>query len=93
MAQDDRERAEEVMATQGRLRGLLRAHRAIGADPELPVVLRRIVTEARALVGARYAALGVVDDGTWCPSCTRACRRRRSPRSGGRRSGRGCWAR
>jgi GAF domain-containing protein len=54
------ERAEEVMASQGRLRGLLRAHRAVGADLELPVVLRRIVTEARALVGARYAALGVL---------------------------------
>ncbi|GAA2882150.1 hypothetical protein GCM10010472_45320 [Pseudonocardia halophobica] len=54
------ERAEEVMASQGRLRGLLRAHRAVGADLELPVVLRRVVTEARALVGARYAALGVL---------------------------------
>jgi GAF domain-containing protein len=54
------ERAEEVMATQGRLRGLLRAHRAVGADLELPVVLRHVVTEARALVGARYAALGVL---------------------------------
>ncbi|MFR9807165.1 GAF domain-containing protein [Pseudonocardia sp. RS010] len=54
------ERAEEVMATQSRLRGLLRAHRAVGADLELPTVLRRVVTEARALVGARYAALGVL---------------------------------
>lgn len=32
------------------------------ADLELPVILRRIVETARALTGARYGALGVLDD-------------------------------
>ncbi|ODU27366.1 MAG: hypothetical protein ABT15_01135 [Pseudonocardia sp. SCN 73-27] len=54
------ERAQEVMASQGRLRGLLRAHQQVGADLELSVVLRRIAEAARELVGARYAALGVI---------------------------------
>ena len=54
------ERAQEVMATQGRLRGLLRANQIVTSDLSLPVVLRRIVEAARELVGARYAALGVL---------------------------------
>ncbi len=54
------ERAQEVVATQGRLRGLLRANQAIIGDLALPVLLRRIVEAARTLVGARYAALGVI---------------------------------
>ncbi len=53
-------RAQEVMSTQGRLRGLLRAIQLVGADLELPVVLRRVVDVARDLIGARYAALGVI---------------------------------
>jgi GAF domain-containing protein len=53
-------RADDVLATQGRLRGLLRANAAVAADLNLPVVLRRIVDAARDLLGARYAALGVV---------------------------------
>jgi len=54
------ERAQEVMATQGRLRGLLHANQLIIGDLTLPAVLRRIVEAARELVGARYAALGVL---------------------------------
>jgi GAF domain-containing protein len=54
------ERAHEVMATQGRLRGLLRASQMVTRDLALPAVLRRIVEAARDLVGARYAALGVI---------------------------------
>jgi hypothetical protein len=54
------ERAQEVMATQGRLRGLLRAHHMITGGLRLPVVLHRITEAARELVGARYAALGVL---------------------------------
>ncbi len=57
------ERAQEVMATQGRLRGLLRASRMITAGLALPVVLHRIVEAARELVGARYGALGVLAPG------------------------------
>ncbi|GEL24270.1 histidine kinase [Pseudonocardia sulfidoxydans NBRC 16205] len=56
------DRAGEVMAAQGRLRGLLQASQAIVGDLELPVVLRRIVESARTLLGARYAALGVLAD-------------------------------
>ena len=54
------ERAQEVLGTQGRLRGLLRANQVITGDLALPVVLRRIADAARELVGARYAALGVI---------------------------------
>lgn len=53
------ERAHEVIATQGRLRGLLRANQMISGDLTLPVLLRHIVDAAGELVGARYAALGV----------------------------------
>ncbi len=45
---------------KGRLRGLLRANAAVGAELSVRVVLRRIVEAARELVGARYAALGVI---------------------------------
>jgi signal transduction histidine kinase len=54
------ERATEVRATQGRLRGLLRANQLIISDLGLQPVLLRIVEAARELVGARYAALGVL---------------------------------
>ena len=54
------ERANEVISTQGRLRGLLHANQMIGRDLGLPVVLRRVAEAARELVGARYAALGVI---------------------------------
>ncbi|MGW7538766.1 GAF domain-containing protein [Amycolatopsis sp. NPDC054798] len=54
------ERAQEVMSTQGRLRGLLRATQTITTGLALPALLRRIVEAARQLVGARYAALGVI---------------------------------
>jgi len=53
-------RAGDVVTTQGRLRGLLRANRAIAGNLELPVVLRHIVEAACDLVGARYGALGVI---------------------------------
>jgi signal transduction histidine kinase len=54
------ERAQEVITTQGRLRGLLRANQMVIGDLALPVLLRRIAEAARELVGARYAALGVI---------------------------------
>jgi GAF domain-containing protein len=56
-------RAQDVLAAQGRLRQLLRANAGVVGDLSLPVVLRQIVTSARDLVQARYAALGVVRDG------------------------------
>jgi len=54
------EQAGGVLATQGRLRGLLRANALVAGDLSLPVVLRQIVGAARDLLGARYAALGVL---------------------------------
>ncbi|MBN9748230.1 histidine kinase [Amycolatopsis sp. A1MSW2902] len=54
------ERAQEVISTQGRLRGLLRATQSITGSLALPALLRRLVESACELVGARYAALGVI---------------------------------
>ncbi len=55
-------RATEVKLTQGRLRGLLDATHHITSGLELDDLVQRIVESARTLVGARYAALGVVRD-------------------------------
>jgi len=55
--------AQDVLATQGRLRALLRATAAFSGDLDLRVVLRHVVEAARELVDARYAALGVVQGG------------------------------
>ncbi len=52
--------AQEVLATQGRLRGLLHASRLVTNELELPTVLRQVVVAAVELVGARYGALGVI---------------------------------
>jgi signal transduction histidine kinase len=57
------DRAQDVIAAQGRLRGLLAANRMIIGDLELPVVLRRIVEAACRLVDARYGALVVLGAG------------------------------
>jgi len=54
-------RAQEVAATQGRLRGLLRANQTVVGNLTLPVLLRRIVEAACELAKARYGALGVID--------------------------------
>jgi len=54
------DRAGDVQAAQGRLRGLLRANALVAGELSLPVVLRQIVGAARDLLGARYAALGVL---------------------------------
>src|SRR4051794_37802979 len=54
------ERAQEVLGTQGRLRGLLAATQAITTDLSLPDMLRRIVEAARDLLNVKYVALGVL---------------------------------
>ena len=54
------DRAHEVMRTQERLQGLLEATREIASDLSLPALLHTIVTVARDLIGAAYAALGVI---------------------------------
>src|SRR5690349_13955053 len=56
-------RARDVQDTQGRLRGLLRAYLTVARAVDLEEVLRHIVDAARQLVNARYAALGVVQQG------------------------------
>lgn len=53
-------RARDVLATQGRLRALLRANQAVVELLDLPEVLRRIIEAAVELVGAQYGALGVI---------------------------------
>jgi signal transduction histidine kinase len=55
-------RAQEVLATQGRLRALLRANAVVASELNLRIVLRHIVEAARSLVGAGYAALGVIGE-------------------------------
>ncbi|UZJ26440.1 GAF domain-containing protein [Rhodococcus antarcticus] len=55
------DRAQDVQATQGRLRGLLKANQAVVADLSLPVLLRHVVAAACELSQARYGALGVLD--------------------------------
>ena len=52
----------EDRATVPALRGLLQAVLAIGSDLDLEAVLYRIVESAVELVGARYGALGVLDE-------------------------------
>ncbi len=55
-----RDRADDVLATQGRLRGLLRAYALVAGELSVPLVLRQIVGAAQDLLGARYAALGIL---------------------------------
>jgi len=55
-------RAQSVLNAQGRLRALLQAYRAVIEELDLERVLTRIVEAAVELVGARYGALGVIDD-------------------------------
>jgi signal transduction histidine kinase len=52
--------AQRVLATQGRLRSLLRANRLVVEELELTEVLRRIVEAALDLVDAKFGALGVI---------------------------------
>ena len=52
--------AQRVLSAQGRLRSLLNSSLAVVRLTDLPHVLRRIAEVALDLVGARYAALGVL---------------------------------
>lgn len=52
--------ANGVLATQGRLRALLRANQAVVSQLELPSVLLRIVFAAAELAGAKYGGLVVL---------------------------------
>jgi signal transduction histidine kinase len=55
-------KAQSVLGAQGRLRGLLRANRAVTEELDLERVLSHIVAAAIELVDARYGALGVIDE-------------------------------
>ncbi|MFE3634600.1 PP2C family protein-serine/threonine phosphatase [Streptomyces cellostaticus] len=55
------EQLRGLLSAMDRLQGLLDAVVAISREVELPAVLRRIVTTAMELVGARYGALGVLN--------------------------------
>ncbi|MGR6973404.1 PP2C family protein-serine/threonine phosphatase [Streptomyces cynarae] len=56
------EQLRALLSAMDRLQGLLDAVVAISREVELPGVLNRIVTTAMDLVGARYGALGVLDE-------------------------------
>ena len=56
------DRAEEMAATQDRLRGLLDPLVSLSSEVSLPALLHKIVEAACQLVGARYGALGVIDE-------------------------------
>lgn len=56
------EQLRALLDAMDRLQGLLDAVVAISRETELPAVLHRIVTTAMDLVGARYGALGVLDE-------------------------------
>ena len=58
---DESDSASQV-TDQKRMELLLRSNRAIVSELSLPTVLRLIVEAARDLVGARYAALGVIGE-------------------------------
>ena len=67
------DRAGDVLAAQGRLRGLLRANALVAGELSLPVVLRQIVGAARDLLGAgtRRSACSATT-GSLSSSCTLA---------------------
>ena len=51
----------EVSQTE-RLRGLIEAGIALGSELSLDALLQQLAETAAALTGARYAALGVIDE-------------------------------
>jgi signal transduction histidine kinase len=54
------ERADEMMQSQRRLRELFRVGQVLTSSLDLPTVLRQIVETGVELIGARYAAMGVI---------------------------------
>ena len=56
------ERADEMMSSQRRLRDLFRVGQVLTSSLDLPTVLRQIVETGAQLIGARYAAMGVIGD-------------------------------
>lgn len=56
------QRAEQMMASQSRMRDLIRVNNDLTSKLDLPTVLRRIVEIGMELLNARYAAMGVIGD-------------------------------
>ena len=54
------ERADDMMMSQRRLRDLFRVGQVLTSSLDLPTVLRQIVETGAELIGARYAAMGVI---------------------------------
>ena len=88
------ERLAEVVATRGRMQGLLDAVLAVASGLELEATLRRIVQAAVDLVDARYGALGVLGPTGrhLAVHPRRVGRGRRGPRWAACPKGRGCSA-
>lgn len=55
-----RDRAGDVLTTQGRLRSLLRANAAVASDLSLASILRRVVDATREVIRAEHAAVCVL---------------------------------
>lgn len=62
MAEPADERVEQLSQANQRVQALLDAVLVVSRELDLPVVLRQIVSTAMELVGARYGALGVLDE-------------------------------
>jgi two-component system sensor histidine kinase DevS len=60
LLRESRGRADELLRTQERLRGLLAAVVSLTEDLSLEAVLDRLVQSACGLTGARYGALGII---------------------------------
>jgi signal transduction histidine kinase len=56
------EQAQEMISSQSRLRDLIRINHELTSNLDLTTVLRRIVEIGTEVLGARYAALGVIGD-------------------------------
>ena len=56
------ERADDMMSSQRRLRDLFRVGQVLSSSLDLPTVLRQIVETGAELIGARYAAMGVIGE-------------------------------
>lgn len=56
------DRAEQMMASQSRMRDLVRVNNDLTSSLDLPTVLRRIVEIGLELINARYGAMGVIGD-------------------------------
>ena len=84
------------LLTDDALRRLLEAGRAVVSELDVEAVLDRVLATAAEVTGARYAALGILDErprASSSGSSPTASRRRRTARSAIRRAGAACSGR